>query len=790
MKPFRYLRFILVGSTLLAFGKSSAQFDTKPSLPSTPFRNRTEFDVRQNRFDFVYEGDDGNLKYEYRPASGGSFTALQCLVNNTYKFLPSNFGGLGMSINGEDVFPWSAGFSYKMADTQVDGDTLTVPWNMIHGKDTLRYAYRFHIVGRTLVLAVKAENALSQAVFLDRCENAVSPIIVHVPYLPLTNLMYANGVFVSMYFDWENTDASGLVPLSSAFTPSSVYYAQTAEYHPNTDGARRPVRETIFLTVSPSIHDVLPGVPNPVSPYRSASADRLVFDLWNEPFSSSRQYIERLQKAGLKNLWVINHVWQFAGYDNQYPDVLPANPGYGGDAALMAVSQAAARAGYLFALHENYIDYYPNAPSWDPQNISLNSDGSMKQAWFNATTSMQSYQTKPSLAAHFLGLYAPRIHADFSTNAISPSAAVDYDAAAPGAASFRETLGYYRGLAGQLRQAHEGPVSGEGNMHFLHAGYFDDIEAQINTGAYEDRSTGQWLPLLVDFELLKLHDRMTPHGVGYYERFFCNERNESVYTAFPIEKTLEYIAAELAFGHGGFIPTPDMTRDFVKVALLERRHVFSAQKLVADAKPVRIVYNDTGEEVDASEYIRRHPDGFADRSRADFMGQVRVEYDNGTTVCVNRHPSREWRVSVGNAAGWFNFHAKLDGRDSLGTGRAGRTDFLLPVRSGWVVYSTDPPPGIDPDTGAPVPGRFRLSPNYPNPFKSVTTISFSLPEPSSVLVDVFTSAGRQVSILMDRSLPSGNHQIPWDAAQCGSGVYLVRMKAGSFEETRKMVLLR
>jgi hypothetical protein len=798
MKPFPLAGFIGFGPFLLSFGMSSGQVDAKPSPPAVSFRNRVEFDVPQSRFDFVYEGDDGGLKYEYRPANGGSFAALQCAVNDGYKFRPSNFGGPGLSADGEDVFPWSSGVLYRMTGSEIRADTLTVLWRMIHGGDTLRYSYRFHITGRTLVLDVTGENAVSQAVFLDRCENAVSPVIVHVPYLTLTNLLYTNGVFVSMFFNWESTGASGLVPLSSAFSATSVYYAQTAEYRPKTDGTRRPVRETIFLTVSPSIHDALPCVPNPVSPYRSESAGRLVFDLWNEPFSSSRQYIERLQQAGLKNLWVINHVWQRAGYDNQYPDVLPANPGYGGDAGLKALSQAAGRAGYLFALHENYIDYYPDAPSWDPRNISLNGDGSRKKAWLNPATGMQSFQTKPSLAAHFLSLYAPRIHEDFSTSAsfldvhsaISPSAAVDFDASTTGAASFRETLGFYRDLAGRLRETHGGPVSGEGNMHFLHAGYFDDIEAQINAGGYGERSTGQWLPMLVDFDLLKLHDRMMPHGVGYYERFFCNERNESVYSAFPVDKALEYIAAELAYGHGGFIPTPGMSGDFVKVALLEQRHVLGAQKLVADAKPVRILYNDSGEEVDASEYIRRHPDGFADRSAADFMGQVRVEYDNGTIVCVNRHPSREWRVSAGDPAGWFDFHAKLEGRDSLGTGLAGRTDYPLPARSGWVVYSPVPPPGTDPDTGSPSPGKFRLSPNYPNPFKDATVISFSLPEPAFVRVDVLTSAGRHVATLMNASLTPGNYRIPWDAARSVSGVYLVRLKAGSFEEVRKMIVLR
>jgi hypothetical protein len=783
---------------LTAMPASFAQYGTRPALPSAQFSNRIAFDASQNRFDFIYEGADGNLKYEYRPASGGSFMALQCVVDDAYKFRPSNFGGPGLSAGGGDVLPWSSGVAYRMAGSQIDADTLTVRWRMTFGQDTLRYAYRFHILGRTLVLSVTAETAQSQAVFLDRCENAVSPITVHVPYLPLMNLLYTNGVFASMFFDWEKTRASGLYPVSGTFSPTSVYFAQTAEYLPKTDGSRLPLNETIYLTVSPSIHDVLPCVPNPVSPLRSASADRIVFDLWNEPFASSRQYIERLRQAGLKNLWVINHVWQRAGYDNQYPDVLPANPDYGGDAGLRAMSQAAAKAGYLFALHENYIDFYPDTPSWNPEFISLNSDGSMKKAWFNPETEMQSFQTKPSLAAYFLGLFAPRIHSDFSTTAsfldvhssISPSAAVDYDASAPGAGAFRETLGYYRGLAADLRRIHGGPVSGEGNHHFLHAGYFDDVEAQINAGGYEARSTGQWLPLLMDFELLKLHGLMTPHGVGYYERFFCDEANGSVYSAFPLDKTLEYIAAELAYGHGGFIPNPDRSRDFIRAALLEQRHVFSTQKLVAAVNAVRISYNDRGEEVDASEYIRRHPSGFADRNHADFMGQVRVEYDNGTIVCVNRHPAREWRAGAGGGSGWLDFHAVISGRDSLWTGMSERTDFLLPAKSGWVVYSPAPPPGIDPDTGVPLADRFSLSPNYPNPFNAGTTISFTLAETVPVRIDVFNAAGRKISSLVDHILPSGNHRTTWNATGSASGVYLVRLKAGSFEETRKMVLLR
>jgi hypothetical protein len=212
--------------------------------------------------------------------------------------------------------------------------------------------------------------------------------------------------------------------------------------------------------------------------------------------------------------------------------------------------------------------------------------------------------------------------------------------------------------------------------------------------------------------------------------------------------------------------------------------------LTAEAKAVSILYNDRGEEVDASEFIRRHPSGFADRNSGDFMSQVRVEYDNGTVVCVNRHPSREWRAAAGDGSGWLDFHAVIDGRDSLFTGTASSADFILPAKSGWVVWATTPPPGIDPDTGSPLPGRFSLSSNYPNPFNAGTTISFTLAETVPVRIEVFNAAGRKMATLADRILPQGSHRTSWNGTGSASGVYLLRMKAGPFEKTRKMVLLR
>ena len=63
---------------------------------------------------------------------------------------------------------------------------------------------------------------------------------------------------------------------------------------------------------------------------------------------------------------IISHVWQRYGYDVKLPDHLPANPQFGGDEGMIAFGRAANECGYVWSLHENYIDLYPDAPSYDP----------------------------------------------------------------------------------------------------------------------------------------------------------------------------------------------------------------------------------------------------------------------------------------------------------------------------------------------------------------------------------------------------------------------------------------
>jgi flagellar hook assembly protein FlgD len=85
--------------------------------------------------------------------------------------------------------------------------------------------------------------------------------------------------------------------------------------------------------------------------------------------------------------------------------------------------------------------------------------------------------------------------------------------------------------------------------------------------------------------------------------------------------------------------------------------------------------------------------------------------------------------------------------------------------------------------------------NTPNPFNPTTTIRFGLKEPARVQLTIYDAAGRLVRQLIDDSRPARHYTVTWDGRDragqsVASGVYFCRLTAGSFKETKKMVLIR
>lgn len=88
-----------------------------------------------------------------------------------------------------------------------------------------------------------------------------------------------------------------------------------------------------------------------------------------------------------------------------------------------------------------------------------------------------------------------------------------------------------------------------------------------------------------------------------------------------------------------------------------------------------------------------------------------------------------------------------------------------------------------------------LLPSYPNPFNPMTTVSYSLAARERVSLQIFDTQGRLVRTLCDEVMPEGTHEVIWNGrdnlgSQVATGVYFVRFKAGDYQVTRKLVMVR
>ena len=86
--------------------------------------------------------------------------------------------------------------------------------------------------------------------------------------------------------------------------------------------------------------------------------------------------------------------------------------------------------------------------------------------------------------------------------------------------------------------------------------------------------------------------------------------------------------------------------------------------------------------------------------------------------------------------------------------------------------------------------QFSVLSNYPNPFNPTTTINFAIPADAAVSLSIYNLQGREVVALVDGNMDAGYHSVIWNADTHSSGVYFVKMVAGSYVNTQKIMLVK
>ncbi len=89
-----------------------------------------------------------------------------------------------------------------------------------------------------------------------------------------------------------------------------------------------------------------------------------------------------------------------------------------------------------------------------------------------------------------------------------------------------------------------------------------------------------------------------------------------------------------------------------------------------------------------------------------------------------------------------------------------------------------------------VPTEYSLSQNYPNPFNPSTVIRYGLPSQAHVSLEVFNMLGERIASLVDQVQDPGYHEVTFERATLSSGLYFYRLTAGSFVQSRKLILLK
>ena len=430
-------------------------------------------------------------------------------------------------------------------------------------------------------------------------------------------------LFMLSSFDWTQSNASqGFYPVMRKGQPLASNGG--VKYLPKTDGRRNPVFERFVWSFSPRFEDVLPVIPNPPSPYRAETAERL----WSVMYCSDREKDKsewrRRWRRGLRYICVNDHENCFRDDNESFTFRTRAAPRKGGDEGMRDFTRfMTEELGYRYGPYNNYTDFAPVNGYWSADRVTRDSDGNLRHAW------NRCYAPKPAWINEAAEEIVPELQRKFRFNTAycdvhtcaCPWRRTDYDARVPGGGTFAATYYAFGELLDFERRVIGGPIYSEGGCHFMYCGIIDGNYAQDQHARLSER------PWLVDFDLLRMHPLANNFGMGSTHMFYQKWWKPSD----PVARRDRFLAATVAFGHQGFFlrgNDEDEEHSYFMILGVARRYC------MANAKEIRYA-DGKGNLLDTSAAIA---------SGAFRRSQVAVLYDDGTRTAANGSTNEEMSV--------------------------------------------------------------------------------------------------------------------------------------------------
>ena len=583
-------------------------------------------------FVFTYAGTDGKLTYRLTPKTG-TWSDIRAQWSGHAPMSPCDGGGVYLAdAAGKTVSPETM----QEVRTARKGDTVESVWRAMLGGQATEITYVYRLWNKSLVIDTLVPGGRVGEVRYGRAVGLANPRLVTNPYYvydPGRPAVAVSGTDAAPLFLMGNTDwylSGASEPFgANEITKAGVTYNGGARYITKTDGKRNDCFERFFITLSPRFEEVLPTIPNPVSPYKSVAGTHV----WRAHGAGDRKadgdFWTNCHRWGMTQVVITDHEtgWRDGGESFTFR-TKPA-PKKGGDQGQYDYARLMQdKLGFVYGPYNNYTDFAPVNEFWRPDLIARTPDNQLQGAW------SRCYAPKPAYAVEYCAALAPIIQEKFHFStaycdvhtAVAPWHRTDYDARVPGAGTFAATFYSYGEIMLHQKAAWKGPVYSEGGHHSFYCGLTDGNYGQDQSYRI---STHPWL---VDFDLRKLHDLCCNFGMGNPEMYFCGEQPDGASKEANDAYYDRFFAATVAFGHPGFLTYEGGFQNALRsYYLLQQLH---SDYCLASAADIR--YADaTGKLLETSAALAT---GAYERS------QVVTRYANGTVTAANG--SRTARMTV------------------------------------------------------------------------------------------------------------------------------------------------